>query len=186
LTVAGIDTINIALERRFLLPFDAAVAPDRRAASRVVSPRVWRRACRALLAAHAPPGGLRTAVTARIDLLPHQLEPAIALVRADVLQAVLACQWDLLIVDEAHGAARDSDRRAAVSALARRAAYVVLVTATPHDGDERAFNALCGLGAHADRLLVFRRTRADVNLGTPRRVHQLRVRPNAAEIRLYA
>src|SRR6185503_8262729 len=106
--------------------------------------------------------------------------------RPDVLQSVQACHWDLLAVDEAHGAARDSDRRAAVSALALRIAYVVLLTATPHDGDERAFDALCGLGSHGDRLLVFRRTRKDVTLGAGRRVHQLHVRPSAAELRMHA
>ncbi len=82
--------------------------------------------------------------------------------------------------------ARDGDRHAAVSALASLAAYVVLVTATPHDGDRRAFSALCKTGRHADPLLVFRRTRSDVRLGTGRRVHRLHVRPGAAEARMHA
>ena len=67
--------------------------------------------------------------------------------RPEVLPAVAACSWDIVVVDEAHGVAGDSDRHAAVHALASRASYVLLLTATPHSGDRRAFEALCGLGA---------------------------------------
>ena len=192
---------------------------DRARAPRFVRPRRWRHACRGLLADCTPPGGLRAARLARIDLLPHQLEPALAVVRGrgsrvlladdvglgktiqaglivaelqargqadrvlvvtpsglrdqwraeladrfaiaaavvdfreirrrsltvpvglnpwittpiaitsidyvkrpEVLQSVRACRWDVVVVDEAHGAGRDSDRLAAVSALAARAA----------------------------------------------------------------
>src|SRR5438874_4081692 len=90
LSVAGIDATNSALERRFLLPFDIAGTLDRRRAARVVSPRLWRRGCRALLAEHAPPGALRTACAARIDLLPHQLEAALALVGGHGSRVLLA------------------------------------------------------------------------------------------------
>ena len=41
----------------------------------------WRNACRHLLADNRPPGGLEAALHARIDLLPHQLEPALAILR---------------------------------------------------------------------------------------------------------
>ena len=248
----------------------------------------WRRACRALIAADGPPASLRAARSARIDLLPHQLEPALAIsararhagaarrrsrprqddsgrphrVRAagarrrsnassssrrrparsmgagarrslrdrrhrrrrtrpaaarsdaaDRRQPVAHADrrrrvdrlrqaaggpagrrrraaWDLVIVDEAHACAGDSDRRAAVQALASRAAYVLLLTATPHSGDRESFLALCAIGAAAEGassatsagadqpLLVFRRTRADVGIGTARRVHIVRVRPS--------
>jgi superfamily II DNA or RNA helicase len=281
LTLTGTGAANAGLERRFLAPFEAVVPVN--LAPRLVRAQPWRRACRALLADHAPPSGLRAARTARIDLLPHQLEPALAIVlgrgsrllladgvglgktiqaglivaelrargmaervliltpaglrdqwaaelltrfrvktaivdfrdvryrvaslpvgmnpwstvpvaiasvdfvkRPEVLRSVLSCRWDVLIVDEAHGTAPDGDRHAAVSALASLAAYVVLVTATPHNGDRHAFSALCRTGSHADPLLVFRRTKADVGLGTARRVHRLHVRPGAAEIRMHA
>ncbi len=67
-----------------------------------------------------------------------------------------------------------------------RAAYVVLLTATPHNGDPRAFVSLCGIGALGDPLLVFRRTKAQVHLGAGRRVHRLGVRTSAAESRMHA
>ena len=73
--------------------------------------------------------------------------------RPEVLPAVAACPWDIVVVDEAHGVTGDSDRRAAVHALASRAPYVLLLTATPHNGDRRAFEALCGLGRPARRAI---------------------------------
>ena len=107
--------------------------------------------------------------------------------RTEVLAAAGACRWDVVIVDEAHGVAGDSDRHAAVAALAGQAAYVVLLTATPHSGDRRTFASLCGIGAMAgDELLVFRRTRQDVHLGTARRIHRLHVRMSADEARMHA
>src|SRR5260221_34123 len=111
--------------------------------------------------------------------------------RPDVLASVAACRWDVLIVDEAHGVAGDSDRHAAAAALASRAPFVVLLTATPHSGDRRAFASLCSLGALGaasghDHLLVFRRTRAEVRLGNGRKVHRLLIRPSTAEFQMHA
>src|SRR5258706_9445948 len=244
LTLTGVDATNTRTERRLLVPFDAVERIERRTRPTRISIGLWRRACRALIADETPPGGLRCARRARIELLPHQLEPAMALVRglgcrvlladavglgktiqaglivselralgagdrvliltpaglrdqwvhelADrfkldatildaggvgrsvamlpvgvnpwrttpiaiasidyvkrpaVLASVAACRWDVLIVDEAHGVAGDSDRHAAAAALASRAPFVVLLTATPHSGDRRAFASLCSLGA---------------------------------------
>jgi superfamily II DNA or RNA helicase len=282
LALAGIEPGNRGLERRVLAPFEAVAALDRGASLQFVRRQRWRRACRALLADDAPAAGLRTARSARIDLLPHQLEPALAVLRgqgsrvlladdvglgktiqagliiaelrargmaervlivtpaglrdqwaaelfarfditasivdfrdvrrrvatlpvgvnpwstvpiaiasidyvkrADVLRSVASCRWDVLVVDEAHGAAGDSDRRSATAALGARAAYVLLLTATPHNGDVHAFDSLCRTGAHADPLLVFRRTRSEVRPGGGRRVHRLHVRPSAAEARMH-
>ena len=86
-----------------------------------------------------------------VGINPWQTVPvAIASVdyikQTEVLAVVGACRWDAVIVDEAHGVAGDSDRRAAVSMLAAAASYVVLLTATPHSGDRRAFASLCGIG----------------------------------------
>jgi superfamily II DNA or RNA helicase len=282
-TALGIGAANSGIERRFLMPFEGVDRLPWPHGCRFVGSRRWRGACRSLLAETAPPGALRTAARARLDLWPHQLEPAMAMVagrgcrvlladdvglgktiqagliltelidrgladrvlvlvpaglreqwsdelsqrfaidarvvdvsdirrrtaslpvglnpwstipvavasidyvkRPEVLAAVNACGWDVVVVDEAHGAASDSERHAAVSTVCRRAGYVVLLTATPHNGDSRAFAALCDIGGHGDRLLVFRRTRSSVALGARRRVHRLEVRMSPAEIRMHA
>jgi SNF2 family DNA or RNA helicase len=254
-TVTGVAPPYIGVERRFLAPFDVIQPIDRRSRPQVVRAERWRNACRHFLADNRPPGGLAAALHARIDLLPHQLEPALAILRGlgsrllladevglgktiqaglvcaellvrgaidrvlvltpaglrgqwrdelltrfsihattidapalrtaaaalpvglnpwsthpiaiasidyvkrpEVLPAVAACSWDLVIIDEAHGVGADSDRYLAVTMLAARATYVLLLTATPHSGDRRAFASLCGLGSlDADPLLVFRR-----------------------------
>ena len=67
------------------------------------------------------------------------------------------CRWDILAIDEAHGTATDSARHAAVEALASRVPYMLLLTATPHNGDEAAFRSLYRTGQHGDPILVFRR-----------------------------
>ena len=282
-TLTGVAPPYIGVEQRFLTPFDVIEPIDRRSRPRVVRAERWRNACRHLLADNRPPGGLEAALHARIDLLPHQLEPALAILRGlgsrllladevglgktiqaglvcaellvrgaidrvlvltpaglrgqwrdellkrfsihattvdapalraaaatlpvglnpwtthpiaiasidyvkrpEVLPAVAACSWDLVIVDEAHGVGGDSDRHAAVNLLAARAAYVLLLTATPHSGDRRAFASLCGLGSlEADPLLVFRRSRNAVQIGVPRRVHITAARLSADERRMH-
>jgi hypothetical protein len=84
----------------------------------------------------------------------------------DVLAAAAAVSWDVLVVDEAHNAGPGSDRRAAVHALASGAARLLLVTATPHAGDDEGFESLCTLGARAGETapLLVRRAREDVGL----------------------
>ena len=275
--IPGIDDDGLEPcgERRFIAPFDIVEAVEPTSRLRLATRRQWRRACRAIVAGVTPPGGLRAARFAHIDILPHQLEPALAIVRGlgtrllladdvglgktiqaglvlselraraavdrvlvltpaglrdqwaselsnrfgltagvidardvrrrlaelpvgvnpwttielavasldyvkrvEVLPSVRACRWDLLIVDEAHGVTGASDRFSAVASLASRAAYVLLLTATPHNGDDRAFVTLCGLGDHGDPLLFFRRTRERVRLGAGRRVRQLHVAPS--------
>ena len=283
-TLTGVAPPDTGVRRQLLTPFDTIDPIDRPRRPRFVSARLWRRACRALIAADTPPGGLRAVRHARIEVMPHQLEPALAILRGlgcrllladdvglgktiqagiaiaeliargavdrvlvltpsglreqwatelstrfgiaarvadastlrrraagmpvganpwsaervaiasidyvkrgEVLPAVAATPWDILIVDEAHGAAGDSDRRAAVAALASQASYVLLLTATPHNGDRQSFISLTSLGElDRDPLIVFRRTRADVRSGARRRIHALRVRPTAAEARMHA
>ena len=107
--------------------------------------------------------------------------------RPEHLTPLLGAGWDLLIVDEAHAVASENDRRRAASVLAERTPYVVLVTATPHNGSRPDFVALCGIGAHGDRPLMFRRTRDQLRLGSPgRRLHRLVVAPTPAEQRMHA
>src|SRR5439155_3489824 len=91
-TLAGVGGADFGTERRVIAPFDTIEPVDRLRRLRVVTASRWRRACRSLLWASTPPGALRCAGRPRIDLLPHQLEPALAIVRG------LGCR--LLIADE--------------------------------------------------------------------------------------
>ena len=285
-TLAGLAPPIAGVECRLLAPFDTLRRIERSPCVRLVRRQRWRRALRGLVATGHKPAALRTAHHARIELMPYQLEPSLALLggvgtrllladdvglgktiqaglavaelrargaadrvliltpaglrdqwarelserfaidasavdgrvlrrrttmlpvgvnpwatlavaiasvdyvkRAEVLPAVAACSWDVVIVDEAHGVALDSDRRAAVHALASRAACVLLLTATPHNGDRRAFDALCALGAldspDDPPLVAFRRTRVDVGIGTKRRIHTVAVSQGAAERRMH-
>jgi superfamily II DNA or RNA helicase len=283
LSLSGIGPQNYGIERRVLVPFDRIEALRMRRRIRRVGSRRWREECGRVIADAGGPDALRTARTARIDLLPHQLEPALAVIRGltsrvliadevglgktiqagliaselaargaveralvltpaglrdqwvaelgdrfdlrfalfdaremrrrrpllpvglnpwstasnvvassdfvkrpDVLPAVQSCRWDLLIVDEAHGVATAADRHAAVSRLAAQAAYVLLLSATPHNGDAKGFASLCGIGDHADPLLVFRRTREEIGVGSDRHVHRLRVRSTRNEAAMHA
>lgn len=282
-TLCGLSPPHLGIERRVLTPYDVLEPIERPVRPRIVRTVRWRRACRALIADAAPPGSLQAARAARIDLLPHQLEPALAIVRglgtrvlladevglgktiqtglivsellargsiervlvltppglrdqwrselsgrfaieaenvdgfmlkrlgaslpigvnpwqalpaaiasidyvkrAEVFPAVASCRWDLVVVDEAHASAGDSDRRAVVDALTARAAYVLLLSATPHSGNRESFASLCALGADAEPLLVFRRTRADAGIAIRRRVHIVRVTPGTDEMRMHA
>ena len=91
---------------------------------------------------------MATAVRQRASLPvgvnPWSVEPFIVtsidyIKRPEVRPAVQACRWDVVIVDEAHHAAIGTDRHDAVHALCSNAPYVVLLTATPHNGDPQAF-----------------------------------------------
>ena len=101
-----------------------------------------------------------------------------------VFDALPAIGWDLLVVDEAHTACGDSERHERCAQLAASARRVVLLTATPHDGDPIKFQRLLALGSivtSRDPLVVFRRTRADANLVTSRRTRRHHVALSAAE-----
>jgi superfamily II DNA or RNA helicase len=285
-TVRGIGPLNSGQRCAFITPFDLVEPLARAPRVRAVTLRRWRRRCRSLLAGERSPDTLATAVRAQIDLLPHQLEPALALLRgfgsrvliaddvglgktvqaalivselcergaadraliltpaglrdqwsselrirfgldpvvvdayearrrgarlpidvnpwttfplviastdfikrAEVLPAVQSCRWDIIVVDEAHGVTPGSERYAAVNALSQAAPYVVLLTATPHNGDRAAFESLCRIGAvegHSrSALLLFRRSRRDLRLVRNRRVHWLRIRPSSSELALH-
>ena len=285
-----VSLANRQATRQVLTPFDDVEAVSTSDRPLLATPRRWRRACRALLASDTPPGGLRTAASAAIELLPHQLEPALAVLRGigsrvlladdvglgktvqaglivaeliarqaaervliltpagirdqwadelqkrfamtaahadagslrqlgatlpigvnpwqtmplaiastdyvkqpEVLPSVLRVRWDVIVIDEAHTAAGDSERRDAVRMLAGRAMFVVLLSATPHSGDDAAFRELCRIGAVDDgdardaaRLVVFRRKRTEIRGDRSRRVHVLRVRSSLAERHMHA
>jgi ERCC4-related helicase len=87
--------------------------------------------------------------------------------------------WDVVVIDEAHIATGRSDRHEACDELGRRARQLVLLSATPHDGDTTRFMRLLRLGSlpfSGDELAVFRRTRGDVAIPLRRVVRWVRVR----------
>ena len=104
--------------------------------------------------------------------------------RPEVMAAVEQAPFDLLIADEAHHLTPGSDRGAAVDRLATRTPWVVLASATPHSGDDAAFDYLTRIGECDDRIAIFRRTRSDVGFGSGRRVHLLPVTPSSLEMRM--
>lgn len=102
--------------------------------------------------------------------------------RVDVLGGLAGTWWDLLVVDEAHHAAGASDRAAGLRAIAARAVRVLLVTATPHDGDPRRFDALLTMGAAGDDdrpVILSREPRRDA--AARRRTHRRRLAPSPDE-----
>jgi superfamily II DNA or RNA helicase len=100
--------------------------------------------------------------------------------RPEVLGQLANVLWDLLIVDEAHHAGQPSERRDAVCAIAGRARYLVMLTATPHGGDSGAFERLREIGqtyGEAAPVRVFRRDRIAAGLpDVGRRARCIRVR----------
>ena len=69
--------------------------------------------------------------------------------RPEVVRALEGLIWDVLVFDEAHALAGRSDRATVASVLARRARTLVLLTATPHSGDDEAFARLAAIGDFA-------------------------------------
>ena len=107
--------------------------------------------------------------------------------RPEVMRALEGLIWDVAVFDEAHALTGRSDRHTAAAALAGRSRTVVLLTATPHAGDDEAFARLAATGDidSGFPLCVFRRTRLDAGLPSQRRTHWLRVRPTLPERRMH-
>ena len=103
--------------------------------------------------------------------------------RPEVIRGLEGLAWDIAIFDEAHNLAGHSDRATAAALVAERARHVVLLTATPHSGDEEAFARLCRIGelGNRDALLVFRRARSDAGADRPSRNRLVHVPPTSAE-----
>ncbi len=104
-----------------------------------------------------------------------------------VLRSLAGETWDILVVDEAHAVSGDSQRAAAVRALALRSRFIILLTATPHSGAALSFRKLVSLGVHAagDRLVWIRRSRAGLGLRAARRSRTWRLPPTAPESTLH-
>lgn len=107
--------------------------------------------------------------------------------RPEVIRSLEALIWDVVIFDEAHGLAGPSDRSTAAQSIGGRARTLVMLTATPHSGDDEAFLRLCEIGELTDRypLMFFRRTRALMDVTAPRRSSLVRVRPTPAEAAMH-
>jgi superfamily II DNA or RNA helicase len=107
--------------------------------------------------------------------------------RPEVLRALEDVTWDLAIFDEVHACTPGTARLSAARALAERSRRIVLLTATPPDGDPEQLAALLSLGAPAGGApaLVFRRTRADVGLGRIRRSSLLAINLSAEEVAMH-
>ncbi len=107
--------------------------------------------------------------------------------RPEVLRSLEPLVWDVGVFDEAHTLAGRSDRRSAAAALADRSRTVVMLTATPHSGDDEAFARLVALGSLDGTfpLLTFRRTRDDAGLSVPRRTRWCRVRLAPPEVLMH-
>ena len=104
--------------------------------------------------------------------------------RPEVLAAIADVPIDLIIADEAHHLTPGTDRGAAVCRLASRAPWCVLLSATPHSGDEHAFDYLTRIGTHHDELTTFRRSRRNVGRPGGRRERLIRMLPAQPEIEL--
>src|SRR5688572_13211657 len=136
----------------------------------------------------------QTAIAETIALLPSGLNPwtthrtAIASIdyvkRPEVLAAVCEVPIDLLIADEAHHLTPGTDRGAAMCRLASRSPWCVLVSATPHSGNDAAFDYLTRIGAQRDSITIFRRSRRDARLTAGRRERIVRMRPTEIELEL--
>jgi superfamily II DNA or RNA helicase len=285
LRLSGIGADNDGAARTLLVPFDRPRRLHRPPSLRVVRPRRWLHALRRAGAEAHPAFGLKRTSRSAIDVLPYQLEPALAMTGLGVARVMIAdavglgktvqagivlsecaferesfralvvapaglreqwsrelaerfnlpstiagaawlatsgrelppevnpwilpgiyvtsfdfvkqpevlrpleeADWDVLVVDEAHGAGAGTARRTAVQAIALRARRVLLLTATPHAGDASQFDALCRLGETAsggDRLMLFNRSRAEAGTAASRRTALLQVRPTEAERRMH-
>lgn len=107
--------------------------------------------------------------------------------QAHVMAGLPVAPWDAVIVDEAHTASGRSDRYDACDEIGRRARRLVLLTATPHDGDHARFARLLRMGALpcvTDTLSVFRRTRDDVAIASQRAVRWMSIAPGPDMTRL--
>jgi superfamily II DNA or RNA helicase len=102
--------------------------------------------------------------------------------RPEVRQSIDRAAFDLLIIDEAHHLTPGSARAHLVEDLALRTPFVVLVTATPHSGDNDAYRTLLAIGDAGDAgMTVFRRRACDVHPERSRRTRLVAVTPTALE-----
>lgn len=101
-----------------------------------------------------------------------------------ILRGLTEARWDLVVIDEAHLVSGDSVRHEAAHLIAGRSRQVVLLTATPHSGDDVRFGRLANLGALPgvdDKIVTFGRTKAEIGLHSTRHVRWHAVTPTRDE-----
>ena len=87
------------------------------------------------------------------DHLPLALASPDFLKQERILEQLERTAYDVVVIDEAHhftdmgtiGDREDTQRRRLADTLARRCDALLLLTATPHDGNDRSFASLCEL-----------------------------------------
>ncbi len=107
-------------QQTLLIPFDRPVSIERTARLAVVRPRRWLDTLRRHAAAAFPGGGLRAIAAGRVDILPYQLEPALAMLRHGVSR---------LLIADAVGLGKTIQAALIVAELARRESVRVLIVA---------------------------------------------------------
>ena len=144
----------------------------------VVADAAWLRSSADELPAWVNPWSVPQVVVASIDFVK----------RPDVRASVEDIEWDAVVVDEAHQACHDTDRHEVAHALACRARYVLLLTATPHAGDQARFESLCRIGSlvPSEPIAMFRRSRTDAGLPSLRRVRAITVNQTDTQRQLHA
>ena len=107
--------------------------------------------------------------------------------RPEVLRCLEDVSWDVVVVDEVHSAGLGTARLAAADAVARTARRVLLLTATPPDGEPAHFNAIANLGrtGGSHPMTQFRRSRLDTDLTARRKSIFLPVRLSTTERRMH-
>jgi superfamily II DNA or RNA helicase len=90
LSLAGATTRNAGRLAQVIVPFDEVAPVVMPSGLRLLGVQRWRRQCRAMLAAQGPAARLQTAGAAHIDLLPHQLEPVLAIVQGRACRVLIA------------------------------------------------------------------------------------------------
>ncbi|MFL9456930.1 MULTISPECIES: DEAD/DEAH box helicase family protein [Nostocales] len=87
------------------------------------------------------------------DYIPLAIASIDFLKQEKILESLERASYDMVVLDEAHhcmdlgaiGEKEDSQRRRLAEVLARRCDSLLLLTATPHDGNDRSFASLCEL-----------------------------------------
>src|SRR5262245_6558885 len=158
-TLTGITPPDIGVERQVLTPFDTleSIEPPRQL--RRARPAVWRRAARALIASDTPPGCLRSVRRAGIDVMPHQLEPALAVLRG------LGCR--LLLADEV-GLGKTIQAAIVIAELKERGAADRVLVLTPAGLREQwtgELSARFGIDARVADAASMRRRASEMPIG---------------------
>lgn len=121
----GPSGVSAVTPRTLLTPFDRLRRIDASSGIAILRPRRWLHELRAMGAASHPFGGLRFAAASRIDILPYQLDPALAVARgavrvmiADAVGLGKTVQAGLILNELAGRGVRSGSFRALVAAPA--------------------------------------------------------------------